>query len=111
LGENLSDFFQDHFFRQKPKTNRSGFFPTTRPITMMPARPDIPRFAAAAILLQLLTGADAIFFTTVGLTGTAASTAVITQSAALLPVLGLLALAAKVTKLKLASQQDQVSIL
>ena len=54
--------------------------------------------------------AEAIFFTTIGLTGTAASTAVITQSAALLPVLGLLALAAKAVKLKLANQQQDEEV-
>jgi hypothetical protein len=50
---------------------------------------------------------EAIFFTTIGLTGATATGAIITQPTALLPVLGLLALAAKVTKLKLANQEEE----
>ena len=62
--------------------------------------------SVAIFLLLLVQLSEAIFFPTVGLTGLAASSAIITQPTALLPVLGLLALAAKVTKLKLDSQNQ-----
>ena len=65
--------------------------------------------SCSVCLLQifLTDPAEAIFFTTIGLTGTAATTATVTQSAALLPVLGLLALAAKVVKLKLSNEEEE----